>query len=138
MAKRLKDVDSAEVAYRLKIITWTLPIALAGTAAGGFLGGLIGGVIGFAIAGPGVYFFALAVVERGGHLASQVYAPDGASTPHKQEFSQAESLVARGRYEEAVVAFEIHCAEYPDDPDPYFRLARLYASKMERYEDAVA
>jgi tetratricopeptide (TPR) repeat protein len=139
--ERLKNRDLAQDVYHLKIVLWSIGMGVVGTAIGTMLADLyganklFGAIAGMVVGGGGLYFIATNVVGKGAHLASQIYAPEG--TPPKREYSQAESLIARGRYEEAAVAFEIHCAEYPEDPDPYFRLARLYATHLERYEEAV-
>ena len=141
--KRLRDSDSALDAFRVKILMWSAAMTVVGAGIGGMLsengyvhiGAGLSMLLGAIAGGGGTYFGVNRIVGGATDVVSQIHNPIG--TPPKREYSQAESLVARGRYEEAAVAFEIHCAEYPDDPDPYFRLARLYAGKMERYEDAV-
>jgi hypothetical protein len=133
-----KDRDLGHDVYMMKRVVWSLAMAVIGGMIGNLLAGTLGFVIGFFVAGIGLFFVTGHLVGGGVHLAQQIHMPSDGVTPPKREYSQAESLVARGRYEEAAIAYEIHCAEYHEDPDPYFRLARLFASPhMERYEDAV-
>lgn len=79
---------------------------------------------------------ALYVTGRAGALASRLHAPPGRSTPPRREYSYAESLVARGAYEEGVTAYELAVAEDPGDPTPYLCIARAYRDHLERPEDA--
>ena len=72
-----------------------------------------------------------------GAVAGNIYNPTGESTPPRREYSQAESLVKRGLYAEAADAYELHTAEFPDDPEPCLRLARLYRDAIGRYDEAV-
>lgn len=77
----------------------------------------------------------LLITARSGDAARVLYAPSGRSTPHRKEYSGAESLVARGRYEDAITAFELAIAEDPRDPTPYLRVARIYRDQLGRLED---
>ena len=52
------------------------------------------------------------------------------------EYSQAESLTARGLYDEAIAAFEAAIVEDPSDPTPYLMVARIYRDRLARFEDA--
>ena len=65
-----------------------------------------------------------------------MYAPSGATTPRKAEYSYAESLAVRGDYEDAVTAFELCVAENPADPDPYVRIARIYRDELKDYSSS--
>lgn len=94
---------------------------------------VLGGLAGAAI----VTGFVFMMVEGGGHVASRIYHPSGSSTPHKRDYSLAASLAIRGQYAEAAEAYEIAISEFPDDPEPYLRLARLLRDEMDRPEDAV-
>ena len=136
----LKDVDSSQQALVLRAAT------------GGVYGGILGGLLGFSLLGQGVPIWLLPVCVVGGWLtvsggvllavtyagraASTLYAPDGRSTPRKKEYSQAESLVARGLYQEAVTAFELAALEDPTDPTPYLRVARIKRDHLGELEDA--
>jgi tetratricopeptide (TPR) repeat protein len=59
------------------------------------------------------------------------------STPVKREYSYPESLAARGRYEDAIDGYQVCCADYPEDPEPYVRIARLYRDHFEMYDEAL-
>ena len=131
---RLKDVDSAARARTFKTLVYSIPGGVGGalgSAYGGF-GPLPGFVVGFLI----VYLVTKIAVESAGTAAGTIYHPSGRSTPVKHEYSYPESLAARGRYEEAVTAYEAAVSEFPEDPEPYIRIARLKRDKLAGYEDA--
>lgn len=144
--RRLKDIDAAERMFRAKALVWSLAVAvmglavvqLAGGSAGASPGTLMVMRIGVVVAATGVYFLVQAIVRQGASLAGQIYNPSGSSTPAKREYSYAESLVARARYEEAAPAYELYCIEYPEEPEAYFRLARLYRDHLGQFEDAIS
>lgn len=134
------DRDAAEGVTRLRAIT------------NGLFGGALGALVGFFLVQRGaplwvaalsvvagwvfVSLGTLLIVSSAGSAASTLYTPSGRSTPRKREYSQAESLVARGRYQEAVDAFELAVVEDPSDPVPYLRVARIYRDDLARPEDA--
>ncbi len=75
------------------------------------------------------------IATRSGVRAAQaIYNPQG--TAVRREYSHADSLLARGRYEDAAAAYEVACLEHPEDPEPYFRLARLLRDHLQRYDEA--
>ena len=132
-----------------KDVDWHARIPFLVSMGGAFAGAVVGvifwllgqwgaGMIVVLALGAGAPFFVVpfVVLNLGGGSARVFFAPSGASTPRKREYSHAESLVARGLYEEAVVAFEVAVAEDASDPTPYLRIARVYRDRMERYEDA--
>jgi hypothetical protein len=136
---QLTDSDAAERAYRLKTMAYALVGggtigAIAGSVAAGRVGALIGLVVGFGFS----YGVTALVTRAGATAAGKVYHPSGASTPPTREYSQAQSLAARGLYAEAIDAYQACGAEFPDDPEPRFRIARLYLKELKRYEDAIA
>lgn len=55
---------------------------------------------------------------------------------HQHEFSIQESMVARGRFDDAVESFRAHLAEHPDDVPARYRLATLHL--RERKDPAAA
>jgi hypothetical protein len=63
--------------------------------------------------------------------------PSGKSTPMDRQYSLAQSLVARGRFEDAVKEYERCAAAYPTDPEPCMRLARLHRDDLQNYDVAV-
>jgi tetratricopeptide (TPR) repeat protein len=131
----LKDVDSTARMRTLYMLAYSVPGGVAG-ALGSWFGGfgpLPGFVLGFLI----VFLVTKTISEGSGKTAGTIYHPSGRSTPVKHEYSYAESLAVRGRYEEATVAYEAAVSEFPDDPEPYLRIARLYRDKLDSYEQAV-
>lgn len=72
----------------------------------------------------------LLLIEAAGRLGGLVYAPSGASTPARAQYSRAAALAARGRLDEALTAYLAHVADHPADPVPYLRLARLFREQM--------
>ena len=54
----------------------------------------------------------------------------------QHEFSKQESMIARGRFDEAVESFELHLMESPDDIPARYRLATLHL--RERNDPAAA
>ncbi len=84
----------------------------------------------------GSLVFSQVAARSAGRAAQAIYNPGG--TAVRREYSQADSLVARGKYEDAAAAYEVACLEYPEDPEPYFRLARLLRDHMARYDEAAS
>jgi hypothetical protein len=143
--KRLKDIDLADRAQRLQAGAWAFAVASTmGTIGGGgvaYLAGwnpIVGAVLGFVTIFSGVYFGSTRLIGGVGEIAGSLHNPSGKSTPPKREYSRAQSLVARGLYEEAAIAYEVHCIEHPEDPEPFFRIARLLRDRLQRYDDAVS
>jgi tetratricopeptide (TPR) repeat protein len=96
-------------------------------------------VIGLAFGGLTLTFLLpLAIAALSGGAARGLYNPSGAGTPRKAEYSHAESLAARGLYDEAVAAFEVAIAASPTDPNVYLRVARIHRDKSRRYEESAA
>lgn len=128
-----KDVDQAERTNVLRAFTWSLPGALLGG-----LAVVAGGspLLGFAI-WAATFAIPLIASSLGGRAAGNLYNPSGRSTPRKREYSHAESLVARGRYQDAIDSFETAIAEDGSDPTPYLRIARIHRDKLAQHEDAV-
>ena len=73
----------------------------------------------------------------GGSMAGTIYHPSAESTPVKREYSYPESLAARGHYEDAINAYQVCCADHPEDPEPYVRIARLYRDQLHMYDEAL-
>jgi hypothetical protein len=140
----LRDVDSALRVWRIKVAIYSVA---AGVPIGAFAGvalALKGGVgslginvpIGAVLATVAIYRITWWVVDGSGLVVSQLHNPSGASTPAKRDYSFPKSLTARGRYEEAAVAYEAETAEHPEDPEPYLQLARLHRDKLGNFEEA--
>lgn len=52
-------------------------------------------------------------------------------------FSDAQALVLRGLFQEAIDCYQGCAAEYPEDPEPCIRIARIYRDHLGSYEEAV-
>ena len=134
---KYKNVDSAEQAFRLRAFSYALLIVFISTGASVLLGApiFLGLLIGIGVGGI-TYAGALFIASRGGQVAASIYQPSGRSTPPVREYSLADSLVARGRIDEAAEAYQALSEDYPDDPEPRLRHARLLRDKTQRYEEA--
>ncbi|MBI4420997.1 MAG: tetratricopeptide repeat protein [Gemmatimonadetes bacterium] len=135
---RRRNVDAAERATLARVIVLSLAGGALGAVAGGLLYGLAGFFLGAIIGWLFSFLVVRALMAGAGAAAGTIYAPSGDSTPHKREYSLPQSLALRGRYEEAIRAYQDCCAEFPDDPEPYIRIARLYREELGRPEDAVS
>ena len=142
---RLKDVDTAEQAMKAKALAWSIAAAVIGLAALNLAGGqaklepMALWLVRAAIVSLGalVYFLTMSISRGSGSIAGTIYHPSGRSSPVKHEYSYPESLAARGLYEEAVTAYEVAVSEFPEDPEPYIRIARTKRDKLSEFEDAV-
>ncbi len=97
---------------------------------------IVAALIGAAIGAVATYGSIRVLMRAAGSAMQTVYAPSGASTPIKRDYSLAQSLVARGRYGAAVAAYQSHAVEFPDDPVPPLQLARLLGGRLQRHEEA--
>jgi tetratricopeptide (TPR) repeat protein len=77
-------------------------------------------------------------VRIGETVAGRYLGGAGATTPHRAEYSAARALAARGRYREAVDAYEIAAAESTGDPEPYLAAARILRDGLGDVEQAAA
>ena len=133
-----KDVDSTESAYRLRSLAPAVVFGLLAAVAAVSLGGqkwwvaILYGVGAFA----SIMTVPLLIAERGAVAGASIYSPKGSSTPPLREYSLAESLVARGLYDDAIEAYELLADDHPLDAEPPIRLARLYRDKLQRFDDA--
>ena len=130
-----RDVDSAELAFRLRTGAYAIIIGVVFTGLGIAVAGAAGLLIGVA-SGVFVYFGVLFFAERSGRIAASVYHSSGSSTPARREYSYADSLVARGMYAEGAAQYRVHSEEHPDDPEPRMRRARVLRDHLEEYEQA--
>lgn len=136
-----RDVDQAERMRLVYIALWSpagavlgLLLGVRGSVSYGWGPGMIVAttLVGWACA----FFGPILILRMGGAAITSIYMPKGSRVPHKKEYSQAESLVARGMYREAVAAFESAALENPSDPTPYLRVARVYRDQLQEYEHA--
>lgn len=134
----------ADRVHRLRILVFSLVGGFFGFLVGAFLAGgfpsaplaffypVLGGILGFA----GMVALLNLAIGGAGRAAS-IYMPGGSGhSAKRREYSLAESLVARGRYEDAVSAFELAVGEHPEDPVPYLRIARVHRDHLEDPERA--
>jgi tetratricopeptide (TPR) repeat protein len=90
-----------------------------------------------AIIAPTVYWIALQLSKKGSNFVGDMLtAPSGKTTPPIRQYSLADSFAARGKYEEAVQAYEVAAGENPDDPEPSIRCARVLRDNLKRFDDA--
>lgn len=136
-----RRADVFTVATRLRVFLWSLT--------GAFLGGLLGVflmvqeergpeiVVITASIGWVVSMFLPLILARGaGRAGSRLYAPSGRGTPHRREYSQAETFATRGEYEAAIATFEAAIGSDRRDPTPYLRIARLNRDRLRKYSEA--
>lgn len=127
--RRLRDVDSVARAYRIKAFGWSLFALFPGLV----LGSLPVALGGFALAWLG----SLALAELVSRTSGGLYFASGNSTRSSRQYSLAESLIVRGRFDEAMNHLEAECAQHTDDPTPALMLARLLRDRCDRPLDAV-
>ncbi len=137
-----KDTNLAERAFRLQVIVWGAYVA-AITIFVSSIAAAIAGIgppviyfiwLGGVLAGAVVSIISLNVAGGGAAVMGKIHNPSGKSTPAVREYSRAQSLVKRGRYSEAVDTYELAVAEFPEDPEPYIRIARVCRDQLRDYE----
>jgi tetratricopeptide (TPR) repeat protein len=130
-----KEIDSDKRSRILRIGALSLAGGIIGALGGWYAGfGVIPGfVVGFTI----VFAVTFGLVEGTGKMMSTVYNPSGESTPVRREYSYPESLAVRGRYEDAIDAYQVCCADFPEDPEPYVRIARIYRDELGQLDEAL-
>jgi hypothetical protein len=138
---KLRDVDSAERAFRIKAGAYAAVIGIVGIGLGVLAATRSGlspllGVAGGVGAGAATYLVVMYVSERMGGVAASLYRPSGSSTPAIREYSFADSLVARAMIAEAVAEYGRLSAQYPEDPEPLLRRARVQRDYQKAYGDA--
>jgi tetratricopeptide repeat protein len=113
-------------ALLLTLICWALSFLLR-------LGGLVYVLIPF-----GCYLIAKGNYMLQGHLAKGMVSGilAAGNIKYQQGYSRQESLIARGRFDEAAESFQVHLLEFPDDTPARMRLATLHL--RERNDPAAA
>jgi hypothetical protein len=126
-------VVRARVAVVLTFVV-TFPIAAfaaqhrALTAPHPFLTGLVVASVASAL----MHFMLMRMPAAVGAGALAVVAPSGNSTPYEDQYSQVESMEARGDVAGALEAYEAIIAEHPAAVSPRMRAAELYAARGAR------
>ena len=141
----LKDVDVADRALLLRALALTVGAgSLMGVAVAVYLretrhasGLVMVGTIALGLlVGVAAGFFAVGTAERAGRGMAHVVLSAGNLTP-SPSFSYQESLVARGRYQEAADSFEAHLTSHPDDQDARLAMAGILAGPLHQTEAAI-
>lgn len=97
------------------------------------LGGSFFMALGFGlVAGLGVLLIASLFSEHFGAAFGAFIWPSGSSTPYRRQFSLHDSLVARGRIDEAVKGYEDMVLAEPEAVDVRMRLADLCAAEANK------
>ena len=135
------DVDALDRVQRFRILGWSVVGAFLGLLLGLFLWvqdqGGVGLIVLTTLFGWAATFFGpLLILHGAGRVGSTLYTPSGRTTPHKREYSLAESYVARELFDEAIAAFEVAIVEHPTDPMPYLRIARIRRDRLRDDEGA--
>jgi tetratricopeptide (TPR) repeat protein len=132
----LRDVDSAGRTQNLQAALWSI---IGGIIVGGLAGirfGLLGFVVGWLAGGFFIWLITVLIADRAAAAVGSVYMASGSSTPGPRQYSQGDALAAQGKLPAAVKEYEQNIADYPTDPEPRIRLARLYRDRLQQYEDA--
>lgn len=86
------------------------------------------------VCGVSGYLIGAFVVEGAGSLVSRLYL--GGQVGTQREYSRAQALAARGEYRVAVAEYEAAADEFPDDPEPLIRGARILRDDLKDLEAA--
>ncbi len=138
MAGKLRDIDTANRAFLFRALAGTVPAAtiIAGAVAfylrmtrGASFGTMALVVVGGVAFGVAAGFGIAAAAGRIGEAFVAVVSGAG-NIPPAPSFSFEESLVARGRYQEAVESFQAHLASHPEDHAARLALAAVLAGPL--------
>jgi tetratricopeptide (TPR) repeat protein len=138
MSARLRDSDSAELAFRVRTLAWSVAGCLPLAALVAYyledtrhIGGLavVGILLAGGVAGLGIGTAILIGSHLIGHGVVHLVTAAGNLAPGPS-YSYQESLIARGRFTDAADAFRAHLALYPGDHDARLALAGLLASHL--------
>jgi len=133
--KSPRDIDAARRARILTAASWSLAGGVIGGLGGWFIG--VGALFGFVVGYVVTFLISAVIVESVGGVAEAIISPSGKSTPVIREYSYPESLAIRGRYEDAIDAYQVCCSDYPEDPEPYVRIGRIYRDNLSQYDEAI-
>jgi len=118
-----RDTDVFERIGRINIAVW-----------------IVIGVLGALVFSP-IFVFVPVVLPLiqlvAGRIARTVYDPTGSRVPSRPAYSGPESLAVRGRYEDAINAYEAAAREEPGDPEPWLRIARIERGDLKRPQRAL-
>ena len=125
--KPMRDEDAFEVITRTTLIVFVVVAVLA----------LLFLPLQLAILAMAIPLVMPLVQLLSGRAARVVYDPRGAGVPSRSGYSAAESLAVRGRFEDAINAFELAARDEPEDPQPWLRIARIERSDLKRPQRAI-
>ncbi len=141
----LRDLDSADRLFLFRALATAMPAGLImGAAAGYYLrktgdwsGWIVlgGALAGLAIGGAAGWFAYWSAGKTSRGLVHVLTA--AGNLPAAPSFSYQESLVARGRYQEAADAFAAHLVDHPLDHDARLAHASILADHL-GHPDAAA
>lgn len=134
---RGRDVDAAERINRLRAIMWSAYVLLFAVPIGLFTLGFPWGLLAGLVAAGSVYAGTMLVTQGGARMIGTIHNPQGRVAPERRDYSFAQSLAARGDFAGAVREYERAVIEFPQDPEPYIRIARLKRRELQQPEDAV-
>lgn len=134
---RGRDVDAAERINRLRAIMWSAYVLLFAVPIGLFTLGFPWGLLAGLLAAASVYGATMLVTHGGARMMGTIHNPQGRVAPERRDYSYAQSLAARGDFAGAVREYERAVIEFPHDPEPYIRIARLKWRELQQPEDAV-
>ena len=140
----MKDID---VAARARVFSATVWSGSAGFVLGLLVGVYLSVMRGWPLLPSAVglaVLLALALTgatlllsEGVGFVSRKVIEPSGRSTPFRPQFSGAQALEVRERFDDAVAAYREHVEERPSDPEPYLRIARIYRDGLGEPHEAI-
>lgn len=137
VARAPKDTDSAESAFRLQRLAWSVVGGTLAAAAGALIAGPLVAVLLFPVGVGVIYLVTGLVMHTAARGMSILYAPSGKSTPPPRGWSREEALVLQQRPGEAAALYEAATFDDPEDPEPFLRLARLHRDHLASPGDAV-
>lgn len=140
-----RDVDAGDRVARLRAMVWAVVIGAIGVPISLLMADKVGAepplsylfLLGGPFAGFVVYRLTIGLTMGGAAMMEQIHNPSGESTPVVREYSKPQALAAGGHFREAIEAYGDAVAVYPEDPEPYLRIARILRDKLHEYEEAV-
>lgn len=141
----LEDVDAGDRVVRLRAGLWAGVVTVVGIPVSLLLAAKVGAtpplaylfLLGGPLAGIAMYKLTLGLTMGSAAVMGQIHNPSGDSTPFVREYSKPQALAAHGHYREAIEAYGDAVAVYPEDPEPYLRIARLLRDRLHEFEEAV-
>jgi tetratricopeptide (TPR) repeat protein len=141
MATRLRDVDAADRAQLLRVVVFFGPACFVilsmlwyfcrekGWIPGWLFVLLL--LLNIPITIAGIFAIHRAVGAASTGLVKTIFA--AGDIPPPPSYSLQESMIIRGRYEDAAESFRNHIAEHPEDLDARLALARLLEEHLRDY-----